>query len=119
MNHEICDRYKIDYRAGAERFRGDEDMYGMVLTAFLSDDTFARAQAAYAAGDPELLFTVAHELKGVSGNMSLTELYEASCSLVEYLRVGGRDREKLAELFAAVETAHERSCGGIRLALAQ
>ena len=58
-------------------------------------------------------FQAAHTLKGVSGNLGLTPLYEAVCDIVEPLRHGEKRSdypamlEKIEEEFAKVRQMHE------------
>ena len=43
-------------------------------------------------------FEAAHTLKGVTGNMGLTPLYDAVCTIVEPLRTG-EDREDYTKMY--------------------
>ena len=58
-------------------------------------------------------FQAAHTLKGVSGNLGLTPLYEVVCDIVEPLRHGEKRSdypamlEKIEEEFAKVRQMHE------------
>ena len=63
---------------------------------------------ALASGDTAKAFEAAHTLKGVTGNMGLTPLYAALCTLVEPLRTGER-RDDYPMLFQAVQTEFRRA----------
>lgn len=78
----------IDYEEGVRRFCGAEDLYCKFLKKFLEDTTFDALRQAMQEEDYEAAFQAAHTLKGLSGNLSLTPLYEASKEIVEMLREG-------------------------------
>ena len=61
-----------------------------------------------------------HELKGVSGNAALTDLYSAIVPLVEALRSSGAGAEKdaqISRLFAEADKAYQRTFEGITQAI--
>lgn len=78
--------YGADMDGALERFVGDEALYADCFGLFLKDPSFAALDAALASGDYAAAFDAAHTLKGVAGNLGLTPLYDAVCSLVEPLR---------------------------------
>ena len=79
MNGSILNEYGIDYKGGLARCMNDEAFYEKFLKMVLKDDSFQRTKAAYEARDQKRLFECAHELKGVSGNAAMTEVFEAVC----------------------------------------
>ncbi|MCI7712567.1 MAG: Hpt domain-containing protein [Clostridiales bacterium] len=72
-----------------ERFLGDEALYETCFRQFLADPAFPALEAALDSGDGAAAFEAAHTIKGVAGNLGLTELYRAACALAEPLRHGG------------------------------
>lgn len=116
MNLQILTDYGIEYEKGLARCLGDADLYGMVLTLFLADETYAKVCKAYESGDNAALFQAAHELKGVSGNAELTRLYEAVCPLVEALRHGEGSPAQIASLMANVKDTYAIARKGVELA---
>lgn len=116
MDRELLEAYGVNYDEGEKRCLGDSAFYEKLLSMFLKDESFARAKAAFELEDDRALFSGIHELKGVSATAALTELYAATCPLVECLRRGDGDREELNRLFAAVDRAYTRVSEGIRLA---
>lgn len=86
MNEEILKKAGIDYDGGVSRFKGRSALYEKVLAKFPNDTAFERSCNAYDAGNMTELLAASHELKGVCGNMNLTELYIASDRLVKLLR---------------------------------
>lgn len=119
MNYDVLTQHGIDYQSGLARCLGDEQFYEQLLLLFLEDDCFARAKAAYARFEQRELFKCLHELKGVSGNTAMTELYEAVCPLVELLRAKDAAPDEIAPLFAEIETAYRHTCEGVSMATAR
>ena len=111
--------YGLDSEKGISRFLGDESMFRFILKLFLDDDTIVRGRAAYESRDYERLFHCMHELKGVSGNASLPDLYKAVNALVEYLREGKSGKEDVDGMFATVEAEYVRAKEGVTLALSE
>lgn len=100
--------YGADYDATMRRFAGKESLYLRVLGMLPKDPSAERLGAAIACGDLDGAFEAAHTLKGVAGNLGLTPLFEAVCSMVEPLRT----RQALgdyAQLYAAVQAEYQRA----------
>ena len=83
------DEYGADLTGAMSRFLGDEEFYISCFEDFLKDEVFAQLDAALAAEEYGAAFDAAHSIKGVSGNLGLTPLYEAACDLAEPLRARG------------------------------
>jgi HPt (histidine-containing phosphotransfer) domain-containing protein len=114
MNMTKLRQSGIDYEAGVTRFLGDRELYETVLTAFLADSTMDRASVAFEKHDYTALFSCVHELKGVSGNADMTDVYAASCSLVSLLRGNTGTDEEVAACFLTLKDAYARAISGIR-----
>ena len=81
-------------------------MVGMVL----ADDKFDKLKDAAAAKDTNAVFEAAHALKGATGNVSLTPIYEPVCKLTELTRgqTGPVDVDALvAEILEKLEQARK------------
>lgn len=78
-----------DASGALARFLGDEALYEACFRQFLADPAFGALETAMDSGDGAAAFETAHTIKGVAGNLGLTELYHAACALVEPLRHGG------------------------------
>ena len=117
MNSDILKSYGIDYEKGRERCLGDADFYAQLLDMFLEDTAFERAEQALNQKDYKTLFECMHELKGSAGNVDLSELFCTVSPLVELLRGGSDDDERIAKLFSEVSCSYAKACKGIRLAL--
>ena len=65
----------IDVDDALGRFMGNEALLERFLTKFLADGNYAALSAAVAAGDSAGALTASHTLKGVCGNLSMSELF--------------------------------------------
>ncbi|MBQ1302061.1 MAG: Hpt domain-containing protein [Firmicutes bacterium] len=72
---------------GLTRCMGQEAFYFRMIQMVLKDGNFDRLAQAVEKGDLGDAFEAAHALKGVTGNVSLTPLYEALSDITERLRV--------------------------------
>ena len=85
------------------------------IALFLEDKSFETLKGSIAAGDRAAAFSAAHTLKGVSGNVGLTALYEASSALTEALRKPGEGvSESEKSLFEEVEKKYAVTESAIR-----
>ena len=78
------------------RFSGNEMLMKKFTLKFPDDKSFPATKAALDAMDKKALELSAHTLKGVSGNLGFSALYEASAALVNAVRAG--EDEKIAPL---------------------
>jgi HPt (histidine-containing phosphotransfer) domain-containing protein len=78
----------IDYRLGLERFGGNAPLFETFLGRFLKDDRLEQLTKTINAGDIEDACRIAHSLKGVVGNLSMTKYYEVVSRLEELLKKG-------------------------------
>lgn len=77
-----------DLDAALQRLRGDKKIYGQMLVLFLTSKEFSALEESLAAGDYEKSAQLAHTIKGVTGNLSLTLLFDTSTALLNELRDG-------------------------------
>ncbi|MEG1869477.1 MAG: Hpt domain-containing protein [Oscillospiraceae bacterium] len=78
--------YGADVDGAMGRFLDDIPLYKTCFLAFLNDEAFINLGIALIAKDYKNAFEYAHTLKGITGNMGLTPLYQLICSIVEALR---------------------------------
>lgn len=79
---------------GLERFMGNAALYERMLRTLPGMLRKTDVGAAFASGDTTDAMEKAHALKGVTGNLSITPLYEAYTKIVDYLRAGKSDQAK-------------------------
>ena len=110
MIRDTLESYGIDYDITMRRFMNNEQTYLRFLGMFFEDDSLSKLGEAMESGDQKAAFEAAHTLKGVTGNMGLTPLYDAVCLLVEPLRKG-TEASQLGEVYENVLKEHRRAKG--------
>lgn len=88
MNFKLLEENGINVKSGINRFGNKEKLYEKYLLKFLNDNSFNELYEFMMHTDYEKAFMSAHTLKGIVGNLSLDNLYEPLCDLVEGLRKG-------------------------------
>ena len=96
------EEYGADVKTGLERCLGSEDFYLRMVGMLRNEDNFRILDEALAANDLDKAFEAAHALKGVTGNLALTRLFDQISELTELLRARtvmdySGYREKIAE----------------------
>lgn len=97
-----------DVEEGLDRVMGDQDLYNMMLGMFLGAvEEHAIAPEEFDAGDLDGLIKKVHTLKGVTGNLALTPLFDGYTETLVSLRAGEAEKaragyEKLLPVQAAV-----------------
>jgi len=71
---------------GIQRCMNNESFYLMLVNKGLKDEDITNLKSAVSSGDLQKGFEVAHAMKGVYGNLSLTPLYDISSKICEHLR---------------------------------
>ncbi|MCI1665680.1 MAG: Hpt domain-containing protein [Atopobiaceae bacterium] len=105
MDGALLDRAGIDYADGVRRCDGDHSLYERLIAMFLDDDNMEQARVALGSDDWGRLFECAHEIKGMSGNLSMGELYRTSSEVVSLLKAN--DTKGARKAFAAMSTAYD------------
>ena len=92
MNIEKLTKLGLDYQAGLARFLGNSALYSKFLSSFAYEPDSEKLKQAMEKKDREGVFQSAHALKGITGNLSLTLLYEKICCVVEDTRQGWSEK---------------------------
>ena len=110
---------KVDVKAGLERLNGNQQAYLKILRKFsdLFSDITVRLAKMVDADDFEQGRQIAHNLKGLSGNIGADEIYKLASKLEESFKSGNRDLspdikvldDKLSELLKAIDTLLKES----------
>lgn len=87
MNQNYLIQNKIAYNEGVDRLMGNIKLYESLLMNFPDDFSFEQITQAYTLKEYRKMFELMHTLKGVSGSLGLTVLYEKACVLTEELRL--------------------------------
>lgn len=95
---ELLDRLSaigaIDAEDGLKRMMGNENLYVKCLKMFLPQATASRLPELIDSGNTEDAIKDVHNLKGVTGNLSLKSLYEKYNETLRRLRTGELDGVK-------------------------
>lgn len=78
----------INVCEGLERFSGIEDLYEGFLIKFINDPEFEKLETSLNNSEFDKAFDACHTLKGVVGNLSITQLYKIVFEETELLRNG-------------------------------
>lgn len=84
----------IDLEDALNRFMGNEDLIIHFLCKFSDDMNYKSLVEAFEANDAKAALAASHALKGVSGNLSMTRLYELLTAQVNALRNDNFDAAK-------------------------
>lgn len=83
---KMLTEWGCDIPAALQRCGGDTEFYLHWVSEFVRDPDFEKLNLAIRSKNYEAAFEAAHRLKGSSGTLGLTPLYEAVCAVVENLR---------------------------------
>ena len=86
----------IDMETGLSRVRGNTAIFKKMLGMFLNSKEFGALEESIAQKDISKAADVAHAIKGLTGNLALTPLFEESTKLMNQLREGNYDEATLA-----------------------
>ncbi len=109
----------IDVQSALERLMGNRKLFNRLLGNFLNEYANAAEQIRSSLGseDSESARRLVHTFKGVSGNLSATELYAIAVALETEIRNGNREAAadllvQLEEAFKTLKEAAVRSSSG-------
>ena len=78
--------YGANVEEGLQRCMNNEDFYLMLVNKSLANNQIPNLEEAINNNDLQKAFEIAHALKGVYGNLSITPLYDAVVEITELLR---------------------------------
>ena len=104
----------IDYDAALARFMGKQAIYEKYLGKLPEDAHMDAAWAALEQQDEAELLEQVHAIKGLTGTLGITGLFEQSAAIVALLRAG--TREELQEKMTSLKQEWDRVCETIRQA---
>lgn len=83
----------VDLETALNRIRGNKKLYARLIGLFLKNPEFENFDSFIENKDYEKAGESAHAIKGMTGNLSLTALFEESTTLMTQLRQGEFDSE--------------------------
>ena len=78
----------INLDEGLARVRGNKALYTRMLSMFIDSKEVLQLETFLAEGNVVDAAGAAHSIKGIAGNLSLSELFNISNTLTEELRKG-------------------------------
>ena len=102
----------VDVDGVLERLMGSEALLERFLKKFLNDPTYESLLQAFQAGSPEQALTASHTLKGMCGNLSMTDLTQLFTRQVALLRAG--DFAGAQAMLPDIAQAYDRAAQAIR-----
>ena len=85
----------VDIDEGLKRLNGNEALYTRLLGTFVKTIEKYYVPVDFDGNDYGETTEKAHAIKGASGNLSITPLYEAYTKIVELLRAGDPDQARM------------------------
>ncbi len=86
MTIESLEAYGANVKEGLARCLNNESFYLRLVGKCLGDANFDRLRDSVAAGDAKGAFEASHALKGSTGNLAITPIFDPVCELTEKLR---------------------------------
>ena len=93
LTREDC----INLKEGLSRVRDNKKLYRRMLGLFMESGEFAVLEDSLMQKDYQKAGDVAHAIKGMTGNLSLTLLYKISSRMMDELRQGIASEESQAD----------------------
>ena len=102
----------VDVENALGRFMNNEALMERFMKRFLQDANFERLKAEIKNGNRQGAYEASHTLKGVCGNLSMTELYRLFGRQVEAFK--GDRWDEAAGMLDEIETEYQRVTEAIR-----
>ena len=101
-----------DYNDALRRMMNDA-LIARMIAKFMSSNSISNLISLYENKDYRNVFSSAHTLKGVAGNLSLTPLYEIACTITEATRNSDganldKEIEDLKRISTNIEEAYNK-----------
>lgn len=81
----------IDYEDGLRRCAGNDTLYERLLGMFAQDANYVESLEAFDQQNWDEFFSHMHEIKGMSSNLSMTNVYADAAEIVALLRAQDYD----------------------------
>lgn len=105
MNRDKLIAAGVNYDEGVNRFGGVKELFEKYLLMFFDERLIDKIEKEMDENNFVSAASTVHALKGESGNLSVTKLYENTCILMELLRNNpAPDKEKAMQLLSVIKT---------------
>lgn len=109
MTIDSLNAFGANTAEGLARCMNNEAFYLRMTGMVLADKNFDKLKNAMEEGNARAAFEAAHALKGTTGNVSLTPLYEPVCTLTDLLRGSETIPAEAAELVGQILEKREQA----------
>ncbi|HJC64768.1 MAG TPA: Hpt domain-containing protein [Candidatus Blautia merdavium] len=109
---DLKGKIEIDVEGSLARFAGMESMYIKFLKKLPEDENYQKLKEAVDGQDNEEIEVSAHTLKGISGNLGLTGIYDKSSRIVSAVRE--HREQEIPGLMEELSAEMEKACELIR-----
>ena len=99
----MADIVYLDFSSGVQRVMNNAKLYVKLLGKFRDDTKFGDLETAFSAGDLDNALSLAHTIKGVAANLSLSELFKQSLELENQLKAKTIDPNQLEILKSVLD----------------
>ncbi len=93
MNYEILKSGGIDVNDALNRFSGSNELFEKYINKFIGERSYTELVISMEKKDYAAAENAVHSLKGITGSLGMTSLFESSCALLAAFR------DKREELF--------------------
>ncbi len=107
MDYKELEEAGIDVASLKDRLMGNEAMIERFMKKFRTNETYSALEKAIDNSDWKAAFEASHLLKGMSGNLSMTQLYDLFTQQVALFRAG--ENEKASALMADISAKYENT----------
>ncbi len=115
-DYEKLTRAGLDMESLIRRLMGNESLVRIFIKKFTEDQNWAKLQQAFADRDMEQAEMASHTLKGMCGNLSVTELYGLFTEQVNLIRSG--EYTKAEAMMPRLTASFESTIGWMKAWLA-
>lgn len=109
---DLKGKIEIDVEGSLARFAGMESMYIKFLKKLPEDENYQKLKEAVDGQNNEEIEVSAHTLKGISGNLGLTGIYDKSSRIVSAVREHWE--QEIPGLMEELSAEMEKACELIR-----
>ncbi len=109
---DLKGKIEIDVEGSLARFAGMESMYIKFLKKLPEDENYRKLKEAVDGQNNEEIEVSAHTLKGISGNLGLTGIYDKSSRIVSAVRE--HREQEIPGLMEELSAEMEKACELIR-----
>lgn len=85
----------VNVEEGLGRLRGNQAIFKKLLQRFLDSEDYKQLTNEFKSGNLERAAATAHTVKGMTGNLSLTKLYNASIAFEAKIKEGSATKDDI------------------------